>query len=135
MLSLYKSCKNVTITVGSYVKLPSSIRKILEVSTSGSYNLPTHFFMKLFKHHVEGCGTALCWGMRIPVSYFLHTDQLVPIYYKKKLLWWELWNAIICEYNKMPLQAILIQRPFSRIIILGSIKRPTMYLYSDHFSY
>lgn len=72
-------------------------------------------------------------GMSTLQSLILHMLSVVDlcfnaIYNKKKLLWWELRDALTYGYRNKSLEVVLTLCPFSRIILLGFILRPMTYL-------
>lgn len=112
----------IAIAVNSYVYLPFYVWK------AGSLVLSSSSHSLSFPHRsLSIVGRGVIWmsplGLRTPVSYSLHDDQLsisvLSAIYCNKLLWWEVRDALIYGYS-IALGVIFILCPFKRIIALGS---------------
>lgn len=58
----------------------------------------------------------------------LCVSVLISIYWKRKLLWRGLGNALIYGHSNMSLRVVLLLCPLRRIIVVGFLLRPMTYL-------
>jgi hypothetical protein len=74
---------------------------------------------------VEGCDRDIPFRAECSkVSHSLHIIWLwvsifIPIYCRRKLLWWWLSKTLIYEYSRMSLGVTLLLCSFSRMVVLG----------------